>query len=100
MVCYGYVTPEVAPSLVDRVILGDDLWKERALGIVDLPDIKDQSAQTDIPSIWDHPMLKPQIRIALRNCGIIDPESIDHYLARGGYSALAKALEHASLRRS
>ena len=92
MVCYGYVTPEVVPSLVDKAILGDDLWKERALGIVDLPDIKEQSAQTDIPSIWDHPMLKPQIRIALRNCGIIDPESIDHYLARGGYSALAKAL--------
>ncbi|MGD0952022.1 MAG: NADH-quinone oxidoreductase subunit NuoF [Methanotrichaceae archaeon] len=92
MVCYGYVTPEVVPSLVDKAILGDDLWKERALGIVDLPDIKEQSAQTDIPSIWDHPMLKPQIRIALRNCGIIDPESIDHYLARGGYSALAKTL--------
>src|SRR5271157_6133822 len=92
MVCYGYVTPEVVPSLVDKAILGDDFWKERALGIVDLPDIKERSAQTDIHSIWDHPMLKPQIRIALRNCGIIDPESIDHYLARGGYSALAKAL--------
>ena len=74
--------------------MGDDLWKERALGVVDLPDVKDQGAPTDIsiPSIWDHPMLKPQIRIALRNCGIIDPESIDHYLARGGYSALEKAL--------
>lgn len=92
MVCYGYVTPEVAPSLADKVIFGDDLWKERALGIVDLPDIKDRSEQTAIPSIWDHPMLKPQIRISLRNCGIIDPESMDHYLARGGYSALAKAL--------
>lgn len=94
MVCYGYVTPEVAPSLVDKVILGDDLWRERALGVVDLPDIDDQGTKTDvsIPSIWDHPMLKPQIRIALRNCGIIDPESIDHYLARDGYSALAKVL--------
>ena len=91
-VCYGYVTPEEVPSLVDRAILGDDLWKERALGIVELPDVEDNGAQTDIPSIWEHPMLKPQIRIALRNCGIIDPESIDHYIARGGYSALAKAL--------
>ena len=92
MVCYGYVTPEVVPSLVDKAILGDNSWRERALGIIDLPDVKEQSIQTDIPSIWDHPMLKPQIRIALRNCGIIDPESIDHYLARGGYSALAKVL--------
>jgi len=93
MVCYGFVTPDVGPSLVSRVIEGDDLWKERALGVVDLPDVKYQGVALDIPSIWDHPMLKPQVRIALRNCGIIDPENIDHYLARGGYSALAKALK-------
>jgi NADH:ubiquinone oxidoreductase subunit F (NADH-binding)/(2Fe-2S) ferredoxin len=31
--------------------------------------------------------------IALRNKGIIDPENIDHYIARGGYAALGKALE-------
>ncbi|MDR2888177.1 MAG: NADH-quinone oxidoreductase subunit NuoF [Bacteroidales bacterium] len=35
---------------------------------------------------------KKQIRIALRNCGFIDPENIDEYIARGGYSALGKAL--------
>ena len=35
---------------------------------------------------------KPQIRIALRNCGLINPESIDEYIARGGYAALSKAL--------
>ncbi|MCK9304140.1 MAG: NAD(P)H-dependent oxidoreductase subunit E, partial [Bacteroidales bacterium] len=33
-----------------------------------------------------------QIRIALRNCGFIDPENIDEYIARDGYSALAKVL--------
>ncbi len=33
-----------------------------------------------------------QMRIALRNCGIIDPENIDNYLALRGYEALAKAL--------
>ncbi len=33
-----------------------------------------------------------QIRIAMRNCGLIDPENIDDYIARGGYLALAKAL--------
>ncbi|MEJ5303190.1 MAG: NADH-quinone oxidoreductase subunit NuoF [Bacteroidales bacterium] len=35
---------------------------------------------------------KKQIRIALRNCGFIDPENIDEYIARDGYSALAKCL--------
>lgn len=36
---------------------------------------------------------KKQIRIALRNCGFINPENIEEYIARDGYSALAKALE-------
>jgi len=33
-----------------------------------------------------------QVRVVLRNCGVIDPESIDEYIARDGYAALAKAL--------
>lgn len=35
---------------------------------------------------------KKQVRIALRNCGIIDPENIDEYIAFDGYSALGKVL--------
>ncbi len=41
----------------------------------------------------DLPMIKPQIRIALRNCGMIDPENIEHYMARGGYGGLQRALK-------
>jgi len=33
-----------------------------------------------------------QMRIALRNCGVIDPENIDEYIARDGYSALAQVV--------
>ena len=40
----------------------------------------------------DSEFLSKQTRIALRNCGIVDPESIDDYIARGGYSALSKVL--------
>ena len=36
---------------------------------------------------------KGQIRIALRNCGIIDPGRIEHYISRGGYNALKKIAE-------
>ncbi|MDR1879124.1 MAG: NADH-quinone oxidoreductase subunit NuoF [Bacteroidales bacterium] len=36
---------------------------------------------------------KKQLRIALRNCGFIDPENIDEYIARDGYEALANVLE-------
>lgn len=35
---------------------------------------------------------KKQMRIALRNCGFIDPDNIDEYIAREGYQALGKAL--------
>jgi NADP-reducing hydrogenase subunit HndC len=35
---------------------------------------------------------KKQIRIALRNCGLIDPENINEYLAADGYEAMGKVL--------
>ena len=36
---------------------------------------------------------KKQLRVALRNCGFINPENIDEYIARDGYEALAKVLK-------
>lgn len=44
-------------------------------------------------SFWELPMLKNQQRIVLRNCGIIDPENIMHYMARGGFLGLLNAFE-------
>ena len=44
----------------------------------------------------DKSFLKKQTRIALRNCGIVDPENIDDYKAHGGYSALSKVLSFMS----
>jgi len=41
----------------------------------------------------DPSVLKGQVRISLNNCGLIDPENINHYVARGGYSGLARALK-------
>ena len=45
-----------------------------------------------IPRFFDLPMLKPQVRIVLRNCGLIDPDDMDHYLASGGYEGFEKCL--------
>ncbi|MDD6141910.1 MAG: NADH-quinone oxidoreductase subunit NuoF [bacterium] len=39
---------------------------------------------------------RPQMRLALRNCGVIDPENIDEYIAFDGYKALAKVLTEMS----
>ncbi len=46
-----------------------------------------------IPRFFDLPMLKPQVRIVLRNCGLIDPEQIDQYLAVDGYQGFMNALK-------
>ncbi len=45
-----------------------------------------------IKSLNDVPFYKKQHRVALRNCGVINPEKIEEYIAFNGYKALAKAL--------
>ncbi len=42
--------------------------------------------------------LSGQVRVALRNCGIIDPEQIDDYTDRGGYQALKQAISMSDLK--
>ena len=49
-------------------------------------------SEEGITSISDTDFYKKQHRIALRNCGIINPESIDEYIATNGYEALGRAL--------
>ena len=46
-----------------------------------------------IQPFYELPMLKPQVRIVLRNCGLIDPEDIDQYLAVDGYQGFMNALK-------
>jgi len=46
-----------------------------------------------IPFLEDIPFYSKQVKIALRNCGYIDPDSIEEYIARGGYQALLKSLK-------
>jgi len=45
-----------------------------------------------IPFLEDTPFYNNQVKIALRNCGYIDPDSIEEYVARGGYFAFLRAL--------
>ncbi|HBT64123.1 MAG TPA: NADH-quinone oxidoreductase subunit F [Ruminococcaceae bacterium] len=48
--------------------------------------------QDQIKSLNDTDFYKKQVRVALRNCGVINPESIEEYIAYDGYQALAKCL--------
>ena len=45
-----------------------------------------------LPRFFDQPALKPQVRIATRNMGYLNPREIGHYLAAGGYQGFQKAL--------
>jgi NADH:ubiquinone oxidoreductase subunit F (NADH-binding)/Pyruvate/2-oxoacid:ferredoxin oxidoreductase delta subunit len=45
-----------------------------------------------VPWLDEHPFFAPQTRRVLANCGLVDPSSLDEYLARGGYAGLARAL--------
>ena len=53
---------------------------------------KEPMSEESIPSYQDIDFYKKQQRIVLSNCGKIDPESIDEYIATGGYEATGKAL--------
>lgn len=80
---YGNVTPEKAQEIYNSHILqGIPLEKESILKI----DAKDSMQGEEAE------YLQNQFRIVLRNCGIINPESIEEYEARSGYDALRKAL--------
>ena len=83
---YRNVTPELVPALVDSYLAGDDPRPDLALG-----SLGDEQVE-GIPRLDDLPMWNRQVRIALRNCGHIDPLDIHQYIARGGYAALNRAV--------
>ena len=79
---------EVKPDMVERI------FNEHILGGT---PVDEYLMVEELPSgekihYVDSPFYKDQLRMALRNCGKIDPEDIDEYIARDGYQALAKAL--------
>jgi NADH-quinone oxidoreductase subunit F len=86
-IIYGNLTPEIATQLVKDYLVTDNPRPDLALGYVG------DGKANGIPNFFELPVLKPQVRVVLHNCGFIDPESINHYIANGGYSGLVKALK-------
>ncbi|MBR4313995.1 MAG: NADH-quinone oxidoreductase subunit NuoF [Lachnospiraceae bacterium] len=81
---YTGVKPEDVERIVDEHILGGNPVKD----LVYSETIKGDK----FVSVEDTNFFKKQKRIALQNCGIIDPEKIDEYIGTGGYQALYKVL--------
>ncbi|MBI4648670.1 MAG: NADH-quinone oxidoreductase subunit NuoF [Bacteroidia bacterium] len=77
-----------ANDIIAEYITGDT-HKLKPIGY-----LAEQNIQMDgIKSFWELPMMKNQTRIVLKNCGIINPENIEHYIARGGFKGLINAFE-------
>jgi len=85
-VCYGRVTPEKLARILKSHIEHGKPVASLALGTLG------ELALPNIPRLEDLPFMKPQVRVASRNCGLINPEDVDHYLARDGYRGLERAL--------
>ena len=83
-VFYSKVRPEDVEEIVSEHLL-----KGR---IVERLVYHDAQAPEGIKSLNETTFYKKQHRIALRNCGVINPESIDEYIGTGGYEALGKVL--------
>jgi len=100
---YGKMTPEKVPQLIEQISKGN-IDKIKPLYRTDVEDIIAKREKNhylkgsvpeylrDVPKMEEIPFYKKQIKIATRNCGVIDPESIEEYIARGGYLSLHKAL--------
>lgn len=84
-ICYGYVDEGIGARLVQDFIGEGDPCVEYALAAMEANDF--------IPTFNDFPRGLCENKIVLENCGLIDPENISHYLATGGYQALAGALQ-------
>jgi len=85
---YVQVTPEDVPELVEEhCIKGRQVTR---LLYVD-PETREHVSDSKHMDFY-----KKQLRIALRNCGFIDPENIDEYISRDGYQALGTILEEMS----
>ena len=86
----GTFYSHVKPEDVDEIV-GEHLLKGRKVEHLVYVEhaTHEQNAERKLDDITFY---KHQHRIALRNCGVIDPEDIDEYLAMDGYKALEKAL--------
>ncbi len=81
---YTQVTPEDCAEIIKEHIL-----KGRKVARLLYEDPETQKHIEDSKHMGFY---QKQLRIALRNCGFIDPENIDEYIARDGYAALGKVL--------
>lgn len=81
-VFYGRVTVDIVPEIISSTVVNDQVINKLCYA----------EAGKRIPYLKDIPFYSKQKKVVLRNCGIIDPNNIEQYIARKGYESIAKAL--------
>ncbi len=92
---YSRVTKEDIPEIVSEHLLKGRIVDRLVYNKNDDAD-EDAAAHEMHASLSDTDFYKKQKRVALRNCGVINPEKIDEYIAMDGYFALGKVLTEMS----
>ena len=85
-VMYGSVTAKDVAAIVKEHLLGGKPVQKKAIAVMDSEEFE------GVAPFEKHPMVALQKRVVLRNCGLISPKNFNHYLARGGYEGLERAL--------
>jgi NADH-quinone oxidoreductase subunit F len=83
---FGNVDERTAELILRNYLVDKEIFSKKVLGHFG------EKAFDGIPGFFEQPMLKSQVRIVLKNCGLIDPENIQHYIANDGYQGLSIAL--------
>jgi len=100
---FGKMSVKRVPALIDQIVKGtidgekpDYVMDEEEFIVTDKKIKyyrgKRPAGLKGVPAIGEVPFYGKQIKLATRNCGVIDPENIEEYIARGGYFSLHKAL--------
>ncbi len=87
---YSRVTPDDVKEIVEEHLLKGRIVNRLVYSDHDTDEIVENAAKS--VSLSDTNFYKSQKRIVLRNCGVIDPDNIDEYIAMDGYAALGKVL--------
>ena len=81
---YSHVTVDDVPELISEHLIKGRLVRRLLY--------KDHKTEEITKALSETNFYKKQTRVALRNCGVINPENIDEYIAYDGYQALIKVL--------
>jgi len=87
-VTYGNVAVKDVPRIIASHVLNGSIVEELAVAQFPAGELRAEN----VPSYDELDFYRKQRRLALANCGRIDPENIEEYIAAGGYEACVKAL--------